>query len=135
MLRLRQEPAKDAHTNQTVSREWTVMAKKNQFDEVIGKSDISPEGYLYYYDKNDRDCLVVWAGQLPAPLTATSGLTSTLIAVRVYPSWCMDFSASYLNGPRKLQRDRSRRTAIPDSMLTRPLLTRTWACLACLAEA
>ncbi len=56
MLRARQEPAEDANTNQAVNRKGTVMAKKTQFDGIIVKSEVSPEGYLYCYDKNDRAC-------------------------------------------------------------------------------
>jgi hypothetical protein len=32
------------------------MAKKTQFDGIIVKREISPEGYVYCYDKNDRTC-------------------------------------------------------------------------------
>jgi hypothetical protein len=32
------------------------MAKKKEFDGIIVKSEVSPEGYLYCYDKNGRLC-------------------------------------------------------------------------------
>ncbi len=38
MLRVRQEPAEDANTDQAVNRKGKVMAKKTKFDGIIVKS-------------------------------------------------------------------------------------------------
>lgn len=46
----------DAYTDQAVSCKGKVMAKKTKFDGIIVKNEVSREGYLYCYDKNDRSC-------------------------------------------------------------------------------
>jgi len=47
------------------------MAKKTKFDGIIVKSEVSPEGYLYCYDKNDRAC---WGSPEPQRVVLTKDL-------------------------------------------------------------
>jgi hypothetical protein len=47
------------------------MAKKTQFDGIIVKRVISPEGYVYCFDKNDRTC---WGSPDPERVVLTHDL-------------------------------------------------------------
>ena len=47
------------------------MPKKSEFDGIVVKREVSPEGYLYCYDKNGRSC---WGSPEPERVVLTNDL-------------------------------------------------------------